>query len=121
MASDNTWLYIIGGVAGILGLSAVASAGGKKRRTVKSFYTPGETVHAFMGQLITVRLPRGDYQVVSDQAIEMVQKDVGSSTDIALQIQSSHSGYTDKVRFIELGPQGRTFYVDLIVTQLPEA
>lgn len=120
MASESkTWMYIGAALAGIFGLTAIASAGEKKRPKFKDLYNPGDTIHAFMGQLVTVRLPRGDYQVAAGQATKIAEADVGANTDVVISIGGAHAAYRERVQFVGIG-ESRTYYVEIVVTKLPE-
>lgn len=115
MASEGkVWGYILGGVAAILGVSAIASAGSKKPKA-KAMYMPGETAHLWMGQMFTVRLPRGEYQLVSEKVKQVHVASAGSNTDLMLIAGTSHASYQEKAIFIALGT-GKQFFVNVVVS-----
>lgn len=120
MADDKHWQYIIGGIGVIVVAGMVASASGKqKRKPFKQIYHPGDSIDAWMGQMFTVRLPRGDYQVVSEQIVKNVENDIGNSTDILLLAQPAHAPYQETVRFVALGAAKKEYEVQVSVQPIP--
>jgi hypothetical protein len=116
---DDHWKWILGGIAGVLVIGAAASASGKtKRKPFKALYYPGESIDAWMSQTFTVRLPRGDYQVVADNVEKDVELDIGNSTDVVLLAKPAHAPYAETVRFIDLG-SGKEYKVQVSVQPLP--
>lgn len=117
---DKQWQWILGGIAGVLVIGAVASASGKpKRKPFKALYYPGDSIDAWMSQTFTVRLPRGDYQVVAQNITKNVELDLGNSTDIVLLAGAAHAPYAETVRFIALGAGNHEYQVQVNVQPLP--
>jgi len=104
--------------AKIIGLVGLALAGfyiasNKTKRTHgKALYKPGDTVMAVMGQLFTVRLPRGDYQVAADKITQTTSIDLGDSTDVVLLVGFAHAEYKDRVTFLQQGT-GKQYIVNV--------
>ncbi len=115
MNTDYKKYAMIG--AGVLALFGIVSLASAKKPVRKRMYKPGDTIEAYMGQLFTVRLPRGDYEVVGDKVKLTTAIDIGTSTDAVLIVGFAHAEYRQRVTFIDQGTN-RSHFVDVIARPL---
>lgn len=116
---EKHWTYILGGIGAILAIGAISSASGKsKKKKYKAIYYPGDRIEGWMSQLFTVRLPRGDYQVVADKIVMNTSIDLGNSTDVVILAEPAHAAYSERVKFVALG-SGNEYIVDVAIDPLP--
>lgn len=115
--TEKQWLWGLAGAAAVGWLAYFTwSAGGKAQ---PNFYLPGQHARLVQGQLIILRLPRGNYTMVGggEQVFMQTQSPVGINTDVVLQIGAAPNTFTAIPTFINADRPGRQF--DLTITASP--
>jgi len=63
---------------------------------------------------------RAAAQVAAGQATKVAEADVGANTDVVISIGGAHAAYRERVQFVGIGDNTRPYYVEIVVTKLPE-
>ncbi len=102
----------IGAAAGAIGLLALALR--KKKRPQPAFYLPGDTIESAQGASFVLRLPRGDYRLITDQLALIASLDVGINTDVVLSVPQRPSSYTAQPILIDEDRPGDQYTVTVL-------
>jgi hypothetical protein len=82
------------GAAAVGAIGILALAFRKRKRPQPAFYLPGDTIESVQGASFVLRLPRGDYRIITDDLAMIASLDVGINTDVVLSVPSAPSSYT---------------------------
>ncbi len=106
----NDWKVLGAGVALVGGLMLLFRKGDERQKTLLH---PGDVFQGVQGQMVTLRLPKGEYQMMGDDGLIKVvaQNDVGIHSDLVLVLSDSANDYSVKLRFID--QQGESFAVNI--------
>lgn len=109
MLERDEW-ETIGIVGGVIVLAAVIAYASRGTQLV---YEPGDTADVKMGQTITLRLPRGQYEMTGGDGLVtlMSSKDQGKHTVVTLLIGVSPTPYDLTLRFTR--PDGEVEELDI--------
>lgn len=107
MKDSAKYGLLAGGVLLLVGGIVLAASG------EPLVYEPGDTAKVKMGQSITLKLPRGQYEMVggAEQVVLMSTKDVGKHTVVTLLIGVEPVEYETTIRFVT--PQGDDYELDV--------
>lgn len=114
--SRNEWVdryghwVVLGSVVGLFAIITTALVATADEPDV---YEPGDTADVKMGQTITLRLPRGQYEMTGDDGLVtlMSSKDQGKHTVVTLLIGVSPTPYDLTLRFTR--PDGEVEELDI--------
>ena len=92
----------------------------KKEKSHKTIIRPGETTSRYMGQMFTLRLPRGEYEMIGGDGLTVITDvDTGTTTDVVLVSETRATGFTTEAIFANVDDPTEQYTITVRVMAIP--